>query len=45
MIWSNESGEWKVVKKFKGEDWSEIDFSYEHKTACPVLQIFAGDLK
>ena len=45
MIWSNESGEWKVFKKFKGEDWTNINFSYEHKTACPVLQIFAGDLK
>lgn len=36
MIWSNESGEWKVVKKFRGVDWTNVDFSYEHKTQCPV---------
>ena len=37
MIWSNESGEWKVTKLYKGCDWSSVDFSYEHKTQCPVL--------
>ena len=36
MIWSNESGEWKVFKKFKGVSWESVDFSYEHKTQCPV---------
>ena len=38
MIWQKvESGEWRVVKRYLGVDWSEIDFSYEHKTQCPVL--------
>lgn len=27
---------WKVVKKFRGVDWTNVDFSYEHKTQCPV---------
>ena len=29
-------GVWRVTKRFRGVDWSEIDFSYEHKTQCPV---------
>ena len=36
MIWSEVDGVWRVTKRFRGVDWSEIDFSYEHKTQCPV---------
>lgn len=43
MIWSKDGSEWKVVKKFKGVDWSNIDFSYEHKTGCPVCLSNNGD--
>ena len=38
MIWSNVDGEWVVNKRYKGESWEHIDFSYEHKTACPVCR-------
>lgn len=43
MIWSNESGEWKVFKKFKGVSWESVDFSYEHKTQCPVCAESGND--
>ena len=43
MIWSNESGEWKVVKKFKGISWESVDFSYEHKTQCLVCAEAGND--
>lgn len=36
MIWEEVDNEWKVVKKFRGVDWTNVDFSYEHKTQCPV---------
>ena len=36
MIWSEVDGVWRVTKRFRGVDWSKIDFSYEHKTQCPV---------
>ena len=36
MIWSEVDGVWRVTKRFRGVDWSNIDFSYEHKTQCPV---------
>ena len=38
MIWSNVGGEWKVLKMYKGVSWENIEFSYEHKTACPVCR-------
>ena len=38
MIWSEVDGEWKVTKMYKGASWKDIDFSYEHKTACPVCR-------
>lgn len=44
MIWSEVDGVWRVTKRFRGVDWSEIDFSYEHKTQCPVCSIH-GALK
>lgn len=37
-IWSNVDGEWKVLKMYKGVSWKDVDFSYEHKTACPVCR-------
>ena len=55
MMWSNVGGEWKVLKMYKGVSWENINFSYEHKTACPVcrsqgmdesgdnLHIYGGD--
>lgn len=33
-IWKCEDGVWSVHKRFKGCDWSSVDFSYEHKTQC-----------
>lgn len=36
MIWSKVGEKWVVTKRFKSQDWSNIDFSYEHKTQCPV---------
>lgn len=33
-IWKCEDGVWIVHKRFKGCDWSSVDFSYEHKTQC-----------
>lgn len=33
-IWKCEDGVWFVHKRFKGCDWSSVDFSYEHKTQC-----------
>ena len=36
MIWSEVDGVWCVNKRFKGCDWSEIVWTYEHKTQCLV---------
>lgn len=43
MMWSNVNGEWKVLKMYKGVSWENIDFSYEHKTACPVCRSQGND--
>ena len=43
LIWSNVNGEWKVLKMYKGVSWENIDFSYEHKTACPVCRSQCND--
>ena len=37
-IWKCEDGVWFIHKMYKGESWENIDFSYEHKTACPVCR-------
>ena len=42
-MWSNVNGEWKVLKMYKGVSWENIDFSYEHKTACPVCRSQGND--
>lgn len=44
MIWGKVDNEWRVVKRYRGVDWSDINFSYEHKTQCPVCSIY-GALK
>ena len=43
MIWEEVDGVWTVTKMYKGESWEHINFSYEHKTACPVCRSQGND--
>lgn len=43
-IWKCVDGEWSVHKRYKGCDWSGIDWSQEGQTGCPYcIQELGGD--
>lgn len=44
MIWEEVDGDWKVLKRYKSVDWSEIAWSVEGHIGCPYCtQELGGD--